>query len=124
MNVTVNQNYSWGKPAGAEYHTGPRRPNSTPLTFNLDNIFGAILQAEERANKTDQILPFPLDTTNENLANITIMVKQLKTDLIHARSTALLTKAKKESIREIIRKTKKIEEILNDIKDDFGKMKL
>lgn len=124
MNVTVNQNYSWGKPVGAEYHTGPRRPNSNPAAFTLDNIFGAILKDEERNNKTDQILPYPLELTNENLANIFIMVNQLKLDLIRARASGVITKAKKDGIREMILKTKKIEKILNQIKDDMGKMKL
>ena len=124
MNVTVNQNYSWGKPAGAEYHTGPRRPNTSPLTFNLDNIFGAVLKAEEKVSKTDQILPFPLETSNENLADIYVMVRRLKTDLIHARRTGLLSKSKKDSLADLIKKTKKIITILDEIKTELGKMKL
>lgn len=124
MNVTVNQNYSWGKPAGAEYHTGPRRPNETPLTFSLDNIFGAVLKAEEKASKVDQILPFPLELTNENIANVFAMVLQLKRDLNRAKHHGIISKAKRDKLGELVDKTKKIESILNEIKTELGKMKL
>ena len=72
----------------------------------------------------DQILPFPLELTNENIANVFAMVLQLKRDLNRAKHHGIISKAKRDKLGELVDKTKKIESILNEIKTELGKMKL
>lgn len=124
---SAKQNYSWMSPAGVSSrgnNLATRTNARQSATFNLDNVFGALLKAEEIGNKTDQILPFPLDKTGESLAAAAAAIIQSKEQLLQAYRSGIITKSEKASIKRMILKCKKIKQAIQKVYVELGKMKI
>ena len=124
---SAKQNYSWMSPAGVSSkgnNLATRTNARQSATFNLDNIFGALIKAEEIGNKTDQILPFPLDKTGESLADAAAAIIRSKEQLLQAYRSGIITKSEKDSIKRMVKKCKRIKAAIKSIYEELGKMKI
>ena len=125
MIPTVKQNGSWAQPVGSDNGSGKGgflgRNNSA--RFSMDDLTAALYKNEEKAQKTDQILPFPLEQTEIFTTVINENIIELKTNLSQALISGLLKQSEKTVIRSAIDKLKKAEKYIKSVVFDIESMR-
>lgn len=124
MISTVKQNLSWNQPVGIAAGTMPYSDKQRSKTFNLDDIVFQSQREEERNNKVNQILPFPLDQVSEQAVIATEAVQNMISQMLQARRSGILSAAEKKALINPIKRAKKIKRAIRKIVLGLDKMKL
>lgn len=124
MISTVKQNLSWNQPVGISAGTMPYSDKQRSKTFNLDDIVFQSQREEERNNKVNQILPFPLDQVSEQAVIATEAVQNMISQMLQARRSGILSAAEKKALINPIKRAKKIKRAIRKIVLGLDKMKL
>ena len=124
MLANVDQRLSWPRPMGV----GTKGTIASATAYGggkaFNDLFGAILKSDERSNKTDQILPWQLTYSEDTLANMVVLLKDLKSQMRDAYTSKLVSAKYKKHIKKIRRKIDKVKRMVFDIAEDIGKMKV
>lgn len=124
MISVVKQNLSWNQPVGVAAGTMPFSDKQRSRTFNLDDIVFQSQREEERGNKTNQILPFPLDQVAEQAVIATEAIQNMISQMLQARRSGILSASEKKALVAPIKKAKKIKNSVRKIVLALDKMKL
>ena len=123
MTANVDQRLSWPRPMGV----GSKGTIASATSYGggkaFNDLFGAILKADERTNKAEQILPWQMAYSEETLANIFALLKEFNSQMLDTYRSSLTTKETKNSIKNICDRIKKIKKHIKLIAEDIGKMK-
>ena len=123
-NVKVGD--SWAHVVGSDNGSGKGgflgRNNSA--RFSLDDLTAALYKEEEKENKANQLLPFPLEQTESFVSIINANIIELKKSLLQAYQSGLLTKSEKELIKKQIKKLKKASLCIKSVLFNIEKMRL
>ena len=126
MIPTVKQNNSWAQPVGSDSGSGKGGflGRNHSARFSMDDLTAALYKNEEQAQKTNQILPFPLEQTETFTAVIVENIEELKKTLSQALISGLLKQSEKTLIRTTAKKLKKAEQYIKSVVFDIEKMRL
>ena len=122
----IQQRNSWATPVGSDSGSGNKGFLGRKLSamFSMDDLTAALYKEEERENKANQILPFPLEQVDELTATIDINLSQLKATLLQAYRSGLLKQSEKVLVKNAVKKLKKARQKIQSIAFDIDKMRL
>ncbi len=126
MTPNVKQGDSWAHIVGSDSGSGKKGflGRNHSARFSMDDLTAALYKEEEKENKTNQILPFPLEQTGSFVSIINTNIMELKKTLLQAYRSGLVKKSEKILIKNQIKKLKKAKQYIKSVLFDIEKMRL